>query len=207
MVFQERQVSDAVGKAWGSDGWAFHRLRGHLFFLRRGAGDPKFGVPSFEILGTSGAQLFVLISSIKFWGGSIQFGTTAKEYCRNVCFGRCIAFCLAPGPFVDIPCWRECEIIIQILIYGWGIWGNLSPYNKMARYLEPNQIASQSAGSHQGNSAKGNRKVSYIELSGFSNCKKGFLSKNPLRFVQPDLILALGVFHGNWTSAPRVGNS
>ena len=96
----------------------------------------------------------LLTSCFFFWVSSIKFGgfnpiwdhgqrSRMDDYCRNVCFGRCIVFCLAPGPLVDIPCWRECEIIIQILIYGWGIWGNLSPYNKMARYLEPNQIASQ----------------------------------------------------------------
>ena len=148
----------------------------------------------------TGAQLCIL-------GGSTQFGTTAKEaewmiIARNVCFGRCIVFCLAPGPFVDIPCW-ECEIIIQILIYGWGIWGNLSPLQQNGKIFRAQSNCKPI--SHQGNSAKGNRKVSYIELS---NCKKGFLSKNLLRFVQPDLILTVGFF--SWElifSAPKVGTS
>ena len=158
IVFQERQVSDAVGKAWGPDGWAFHRLRGHLLTKKEGSWWP-------QIWGAIFWDSWYIWSPVVYFGGFNPIwdhGQRSRmdDYCRNVCFGRCIVFCLAPGPFVDIPCWRECEIIIQILIYGWGIWGNLSPYNKMAKYLESRAQSNCKPISHEGNSAKGNRNVS-----------------------------------------------
>ena len=99
-----------------------------------------------------GVHLFFWCFQASIFGGFNPFGAKAKknkmDQQRNVCLEYVSRFSLAPGPFLDIPClnWRECEIIIQILIFGWGIRGNLSPY-KMARYLEQNQIVSQSAGS------------------------------------------------------------
>lgn len=188
-VFQERQVSDAVGKAWGSDGWAFHRLRGHLLTKKEGSWWPQIWGAIFEILGK-------LEPSCVFWGVQPNLGPRPKK--QN---GWLLQKCLL---------WKMyCVLFGTRAVCGHSmlrVWNHHPNIDLRVRDLGESVSLQQNGKifraqsnckpiSHQGNSAKGNRKVSYIELS---NCKKGFLSKNLLHFVQPDLILTVGFFHGNW---------